>query len=134
MPPALILLILGLGGWAWWTGRLKGVTYEDAIAGVLFLLGLRLMTTGKILIGALLMGGAILWAAHRRRQLAGAAMAVPLARTILQVGEAATLADIRTAHAARLAEAGDDEAEIARLNVARDTLVAEMNKQTPRAS
>ncbi|HEY6916697.1 MAG TPA: hypothetical protein VI381_03555, partial [Allosphingosinicella sp.] len=80
MPPVLILAILALGGWAWWTGRLKGFTYEDAIAATLFLLGFRLMTTGKVLVGAGLMGGAILWAAHRRRQIDRTSMSPAQAR------------------------------------------------------
>jgi len=59
MPGIVILLILAMAGWAWWTGRLKGLTYEDAVAGILFLLGLRLLTTGRILTGAVLMAGAL---------------------------------------------------------------------------
>ena len=66
----LILLALGALGFAWWKGWLKGFSYEDGLAAVLFLLGLRLMATGRPLIGAGLMGGALLWAEHRRRQLA----------------------------------------------------------------
>ena len=134
MPPVLILAILALGGWAWWTGRLKGFTYEDAIAATLFLLGFRLMTTGKVLVGAGLMGGAILWAAHRRRQLEGARMSAADARAFLQVPDDASLARIREAHAARIAAADGDDALIAKANLARDTLVAEMNQRTPRAS
>lgn len=134
MPPLLILLILAVGGWAWWTGRLKGATYEDAIAAVLFLLGLRMMTTGRVLIGSLLMGGAVLWGAYRRRQLEGAAMSAADARAFLAVPEDANLAQIRDAYAARIVAAGDDKDMIARANLARDTLVAEMNKRTPRAS
>jgi len=62
-----LLLIVGAGlGWAWWTGRLKRFTYEDGIALALFLLGLRLLTTGRVLPGAALMAGAVLWAAYRR--------------------------------------------------------------------
>lgn len=134
MPAILILAILGLGAWAWWTGRLKGFTHEDAIAAILFLLGMRLLTTGRVLIGALLMAGAILWAAHRRRQLEGAAMSAADARAFLRVSEGASLNQIRDAHAARIIAAGADEDVIARANLARDTLVAEMNKRTPHAS
>ena len=66
MPILLVLVAAGLG-WAWYTGRLKRFTYEDGVALALFLLGLRLMSTGKVLPGAVLMAGSILWAAHRRR-------------------------------------------------------------------
>ena len=138
MPAALILLILALLGWAWWSGRLKGVTYEDAIAAVLFLLGLRLLTTGRMLPGSALMAGAILWAAWRRRQVAAPSMSVADARALLGVAENASLADIREAHRRLIAKVHPDSggsAELAnRVNVARDTLVAEMNRRTPRAS
>ena len=33
MPVALLLLIAAGVGWAWWTGRLKGLTFEDGVAG-----------------------------------------------------------------------------------------------------
>ena len=52
MPAIFFLAVLGGLGWAWWTGRLKRFTYEDGVAAVLFLLGLRLFTTGKMLTGA----------------------------------------------------------------------------------
>lgn len=138
MPAILFLAVIGGLGWAWWTGRLKGFTYEDGIAAALFLLGLRLFTTGKILAGAALMSGALLWAAWRRRQLAASTMSPADARKLLGVGENATLTEIREAHRRLITRVHPDSggsAELAnRVNVARDTLVAEMSRRTPRAS
>lgn len=134
----LFLLAAAILGWAWYTGKLKGFTYEDGIAAVVFLLGLRLLTTGRLLPGAVLMAGSLLWGAHRRRQLSKPTMTVVEARALLGVDEAATLADIRAAHRRLITRVHPDtggSAELAnRINVARDTLVAEMNRRTPRAS
>jgi DnaJ family protein C protein 19 len=136
--PILILLVLGVAGWAWWTGRLRGVTYDDAIAGILFLLGLRLLTTGKLLPGAALMAGSLLWAAWRRGRKLPSGMSVADARTLLGVDQSATLADIREAHRRLIVvahpDAGGSEERARRVNIARDTLIAEMNRKTPRAS
>lgn len=138
MPAVFFLAVLGGLGWAWWTGRLKGYTYEDGVAAILFLLGLRLFTTGKILTGAVLMAGALFWAAWRRRQLAASTMSPADARKLLGVPENATLTEIREAHRRLITRVHPDSggsAELAnRVNVARDTLVAEMNRRTPRAS
>lgn len=139
MPAILIAAILAVAGWAWWTGRLKGFTYEDAVAGTLFLLGLRLLTTGKLLSGAALMAGALLWAAWRRgRRPAKPSLSIADARALLGVGENASLAEIRDAHRRLIARVHPDaggSAELAtRVNAARDALVAEMNRGTPRAS
>lgn len=137
MPILLALVVAGLG-WAWWTGRLKGYTYEDGVAVAVFLLGLRLMTTGKLLTGAALMAGAILWAAYRRTKVGAGNMAVEDARKLLGVGPEASLSDIREAHRRLITrvhpDAGGSEELANRVNVARDTLVAEMNRRTPRAS
>ena len=135
------LFVAAAGGllWAWATGRLKHFTYEDGIASLLFLLGLRLLTTGKLLPGAALMAGALLWAAHRRASF-GKPKPMPVedARRLLGLDEAASLHDIRAAHRRLIARVHPDiggSAELAeRVNVARDTLVAEMNRRTPRAS
>ena len=139
MPGFVFLLAAGGLLWAWATGRLKHFTYEDGIAAGLFLLGMRLLTTGKVLPGVALMGGALLWAAHRRRQLSRpTAMPIDDARRLLGVSEAATLEDIRAAHRRLIARVHPDaggSAELAeRVNVARDTLIAEQNRRTPRAS
>lgn len=137
MPGFVFLIAAGGLLWAWATGRLKGFTYEDGVAAGLFLLGLRLLTTGRVLIGAVLMGGALLWAAHRRRPREKR-MPVEDARRLLGVSETASLEDIRAAHRRLIARVHPDmggSAELAeRVNVARDTLVAEMNRRTPRAS
>jgi hypothetical protein len=137
MPLLLGLVLAGLG-WAWWTGKLKKYTYEDGVALALFLLGLRLMSTGKLLPGAVLMAGSMLWAAHRRRKLSSTAMPVEDARKLLGVGREASLAEIRDAHRRLISkvhpDAGGSEELANRVNVARDILVAEMNRRTPRAS
>jgi hypothetical protein len=134
----LFLVAAAILGWAWYTGKLKGFTYEDGIAAVVFLLGLRLLTTGRLLPGAVLMAGSLLWGAHRRRKLSKPAMTVVEARALLGVEATATLADIRAAHRRLITRVHPDtggSAELAnRINVARDTLVAEMNRRTPRAS
>ena len=137
MPILFVLIAAGIG-WAWWTGRLKGFTYEDGVAAALFLLGLRLLTTGRMLPGAALMAASILWAAHRRRKLSSTVMPVDDARKLLGVGPQASLAEIRDAHRRLIAkvhpDTGGSEELANRVNVARDTLVAEMNRRTPRAS
>jgi uncharacterized SAM-binding protein YcdF (DUF218 family) len=137
--PGLLLLLFAAGfGWAWWTGRLKTLTYEDGVAAALFLLGVRLLTTGRLLPGAGLMSGALLWTAYRRKQLARPSMSVSEARALLGISEGATLADIRDAHRRLITKVHPDtggSAELAnRVNVARDTLIAETNRHTPRAS
>ena len=137
--PLLFVLIAAGVGWAWWTGRLKGFTYEDGIAAALFLLGLRLLTTARPLPGALLMAGAMFWAAYRRKKASpGAVMPLDEARALLGVAPDASLAEIRDAHRRLISkvhpDAGGSEELANRVNVARDTLVAEMNRRTPRAS
>jgi hypothetical protein len=138
MPSIFFLAAIAGIGWAWWTGRLKGFTYEDGIAAACFLLGLRLLGTGRMLPGAILMSGALLWAAWRRAHWRSSTMSPDDARRLLGVSEHATLAEIRDAHRRLIARVHPDKggsAELAnRVNVARDTLVAEMNRRTPHAS
>jgi DnaJ homolog subfamily C member 19 len=134
------LLLLAAGGliWAWWTGRLRNFTQDDLIAALVFLLGFERLVRGGLLLGAVLMAGALLWAAWRRPKRGTASMPVEDARRLLGVREEATLAEIRDAHRRLIARVHPDaggSAELARrVNVARDTLVAEMNRRTPRAS
>ena len=137
--PVLILLAAGGLLYAWATGRLKGFTYEDGIAALVFLLGLRLLATGKVLPGAALMAGAILWAAYRRPQKRVlSSMPVDEARALLGVGPEASLADIRAAHRRLIARVHPDaggSTELAhKVNAARDTLVTELNRKPPSAS
>ena len=139
MPAFLFIAAAGGLLWAWATGRLKHLTYEDGVAAVLFLLGLRLLSKQQIIPGAVLMAGALLWAAHRRASLSKPRpMPVEDARRLLGVDEAASLHEIRAAHRRLIARVHPDlggSSELAeRVNVARDTLVAEMNRRTPRAS
>jgi DnaJ family protein C protein 19 len=135
---ALVLIAAGGLIWAWWTGKLKGFTYEDVAAGLIFLLGFEMLVKGKLIVGAALMAGAILWAAWRRGRTEREIMPVADARRLLGVGPEASLSEIREAHRRLIARVHPDtggSVELAnRVNVARDTLVAEMNRRTPRAS
>jgi DnaJ family protein C protein 19 len=135
-----VIILLAAAGliWLWWSGRLKGLSYEDVAAGIIFLLGFRLLSTGRLLGGAGLMAGALLWAAWRRRSAGPPAMPVEDARRLLGVGPNATLVEIRDAHRRLIArvhpDAGGSNELANRVNIARDTLVAEMNRRSPRAS
>jgi hypothetical protein len=135
------IILIAAGGllWAFVTGRLKGFTYEDGIAAALFLLGLSLFTKGRLVLGAALMAGALLWAAWRRPRPSSKPMPVTDARRLLGVREGATLEEIRAAHRRLIAKVHPDtggSAELAhRVNAARDTLLADsMNRKPPRAS
>jgi hypothetical protein len=135
------LILLAAGGllWAFATGRLKNFTYEDGVAAALFLLGLSLFARGKLIPGAALMAGALLWAAWRRQRPSAKPMPLADARRLLGVGEGATLQEIRDAHRRLIARVHPDaggSAELAhRVNAARDALLAEtMNRKPPRAS
>jgi hypothetical protein len=135
----LVLLGAGLLVWAWFTGRLEGLTQDDVIAGLVFLLGLELLFRGRLVPGAALMAAALLWAAWRRRRApAPPALPVEEARRLLGVRPDASLADIREAHRRLIArvhpDAGGSDELAHRVNAARDALVAEMNRRTPRAS
>ncbi|MDB5671088.1 MAG: molecular chaperone DnaJ [Alphaproteobacteria bacterium] len=134
----IVLLVAGALIWAWWSGKLKGVTQDDMIAALVFLLGFVMLTRGKLLPGAALMAASLLWAAYRRRKLEPAPMPVEDARRLLGVGADATLEEIRAAHRRLIARVHPDiggSQELAnRVNIARDTLVAEMNRRTRRAS
>lgn len=136
-----LFVLLAAAGvvWAWWTGRLKRLTHEDVIAALLFLLGLEMLAKGVLLPGAALMASSLLWAAWRRKpRAADPPMPADEARRLLGVGPAASLSEIREAHRRLIARVHPDSggsAELAtRVNAARDALVAEMNRRTPRAS
>jgi DnaJ-class molecular chaperone len=84
------------------------------------------------------MAGSILWAAYRRGRTKAVTMPPEDARKLLGLGPDASLADIREAHRRLIVkvhpDAGGSEELANRVNVARDTLIAEMNRRTPRAS
>ena len=134
----IVLLAAGALVWAWWSGKLKGVTQDDVIAGLVFLLGFVMLTRGKLIPGAALMAAPLLWAAYRRKPRGKKGMAVEDARRLLGVRDDATLEEIRAAHRRLIArvhpDIGGSEELANRVNLARDTLVAEMNRRSPRAS
>jgi preprotein translocase subunit Sec63 len=74
----------------------------------------------------------------QRRPARAPAMPLAEARKLLGVAEEASLADIRAAHRRLIAkvhpDAGGSQELAERVNAARDTLVSEMNRRTPRAS
>ena len=89
-------------------------------------------------IGLAVVLGVMIYAWLKRRIGGRAGMAPAEARALLGVGDGATLKEIRDAHRRLIARVHPDaggSAELAtRVNAARDALVAEMNRRTPRAS
>ena len=92
----------------------------------------------KILLILIVVGIGLLWLRTRLRPAAPRAMPAAEARRMLGLGEGASADDIRAAHRRLIARVHPDtggSADLAeRVNAARDTLLAEMNRRTPRAS
>jgi hypothetical protein len=133
----VLLPLLGLAlAWAWWSGRLKHVTLDDAISAAVFLLGLRFLTTGRPMLGAVAMAGALLYAGYRRGRFAKPAMPLEDARRLLGVSNDADLAEIRAAHRRLIArvhpDAGGSEELASRINAARDALIADLTRSAAR--
>ncbi len=147
----LVLLGLGVLGWLWLSGRLRGWTPADIAAIVAILGGLRLVSTGS-LPGLMLLGGGAFWIyrnwariAQLRRKGTGPrpidCPTVDAARVLLGVEATADASDIRTAHRRLIADAhrdqiaadgGAGDTDLAyRLNAARDLLLDRLNP--PRA-
>ncbi len=135
MPVLLVLALAIAAGWAWKTGRFANWTPEDGIAAAIFLLGLRMAMTGKIVIGLPMIAGAAIWWVYRRNR-SKSGMALADARALLGVSQDASLAEIRSAHRRLIAKVHPDmggSAELAnRVNVARDVLIADMARRVPR--
>jgi hypothetical protein len=91
------------------------------------------MIAKLLVLAAVAAGIWIWWRRHTRR---GTAMSAVEARSLLGVGEAATLQEVRDAHRRLIAKVHPDaggSAELAtRVNTARDTLVADLNKSPTR--
>ncbi len=91
------------------------------------------MITKLIILLGVAAGIWIWWRRHNRR---GTAMSAAEARSLLGVGEAATLQDVRDAHRRLIAKVHPDaggSAELAtRVNAARDALVADLNRSPTR--
>ena len=89
-------------------------------------------------IGLAVLLGVMAYAWLRQRFFRAPAMPASEARKLLGVGEQASLQEIRDAHRRLIARVHPDtggSAELAvRVNAARDALVADLNRRTPRAS
>ena len=129
------ILLLGLValGWAWITGRLQLLILQDWAAALVALLGLRLLVGGQALAAAVLLAGAGVWAARRIAETRGVEpMTAEDARAVLGVGSTATPQEIAQAHRRLIArvhpDRGGSEELASRVNVARDTLIAELSR------
>ncbi|WP_380873189.1 hypothetical protein ACFB49_39950 [Sphingomonas sp. DBB INV C78] len=123
--------------WNWKTGRLRQPTRAEIFAGLLGIVGVVLATKGKPLYGLpLLIGAAIVL--NRARQQPAVGMPVAEARSLLDLPADADAAAVRAAHRRLIArvhpDTGGSEELARRVNLARDTLLSELNRKRPRAS
>lgn len=137
----MILFVLVAGSlllWMWRKGELNRVSTNDVVAAVAGLAGLLMLLRGEVFTGPLLMGGAGVY--FGRRRIAGRffapmqpAMRLDEARRVLDVPLGADALTIRAAHRRLVARVHPDQggsAELAaRVNTARDALLAELDRR-----
>lgn len=144
MPLILLLAALGLY-FAYKGGHLRKLPWEDVLSIVWGLVGLRVMATGQMLIGGLIVAtsGVALW--RRRGSQRAAPKVEPTkpspppsgqlspsdARDILNIPESAGRAEIIAAHRALIAklhpDRGGSSTLAAQVNEARDILLAQID-------
>jgi len=141
----LVPLALALLVWAWSRGGVKALPTGDLLAAAGAILALGMIGGGKPTAGVVLLALAGLWAAWRRRAPRGGRADAPRdpagpreARALLGVAPDADGDAIRAAHRRLIArvhpDAGGSSALARRVNAARDTLLAELNRRGSEAS
>lgn len=134
------LLLAGVAGWLIWTGRLQRMTAKDGMALGAALVGAVLAAKGKPALGAPLLLGAALFFAAQGKSAKGRKKVGPApkhsrkddlaeASALLGLSPDASPDAIRTAHRRLIAsvhpDRGGTEALAARINAARDLLLAD---------
>lgn len=121
---------------AWLSGRLKSLSMDDVIAGLVFLLGASMLVKGGVLPGAGLMAVGLLYGGMRRGRFKQQGMPLEDARRLLGVADDADLDEIRAAHRRLIArvhpDAGGSEELAQRINAARDALIADAARTSSR--
>ena len=140
----LLIVAAAIGWWAWRSGQIQALRFGDVAAGIAALCGIRLLGHGEAAVGLLAIAGAGGWAWLRRpRQPSGALTAADAptpseARSLLDLPAGADRAAIERAHRRLIGrvhpDAGGSTELARRVNVARDTLIAELGRTPPRAS
>lgn len=142
----LLLIVAGaVGVWAWRSGQLRALRFGDVAAGIAALCGVRMLGHGEAPIGLLAIAGAAGWAWLRNRPTRPTAASAdpdtpPLAeaRRLLELPEDADRATIERAHRRLIGrvhpDAGGSTELARRVNGARDILIAELSRRSPRAS
>lgn len=133
----LLLAVAALIAWEWHKGRLRRPTRPEMLAALLAIAGVAVAAKGKPLFSLPLLAGAA-FVLNRGRKPAAPAMPVDEARLLLDLPADADAAAIRAAHRRLIARVHPDaggSADLARrVNAARDTLLAQLNRKPPRAS
>lgn len=137
----LAIAVLALVAWEWRKGRLRAPTRGEWLAILLGVTGAVLAAKGKPLFGLpLIAGAAVVLNRARRAAAPPAAPAMPVAEalSLLDLSADADADTIRAAHRRLIArvhpDAGGSDELARRVNRARDTLIAELNRKRPRAS
>ena len=128
----LLLIAAAAAFWAWQTNRLPQLQVQDIGAAVAAIAGIKLLAQGQWLMGAIALGGAVYWFERRMRSWP-ALMPVDEARRLLEVPADADADAIKAAHRRLIARVHPDSggsAELsARVNAARDALLAELRRR-----
>jgi hypothetical protein len=129
----LLLIAAGVAFWAWQTNRLPQFQIQDIGAVAAAIAGVKLLAQGQWLLGAIALGGAIYWFERRRKNWSASLMPIDEARRLLEVPPGADAETIKAAHRRLIARVHPDSggsAELsARVNAARDALLAELRRR-----
>ena len=128
----LLLIVAVVTFWARQTNRLPQLQVQDFGAVVAAIAGVKLISQGQWLLGAIALGGAVYWF-ERRRKSWSALMPAEEARRLLELPPDADAETIKAAHRRLIARVHPDSggsAELsARVNAARDALLAELRRR-----
>jgi hypothetical protein len=134
-----LLAAAGLAYWMWRRGELAWLNINYLLAGAAVLAGIWVLLRGELLVAPLLLGVAGYWYAGRKKPIRfsrtprpSATMRIDEACRVLDVPASADAETIRSAHR-RLVnrvhpDRGGSSDLAARVNMARDTLLAELDR------